>query len=249
MSKFNSKNSKKIKAIALTLRPLGGVTDDDIALFFNTIDGKVKYQYTITEKDGDSRHLHAALYLRTEMTLSSFNQMMKRKFQKTFEERNSIWKYAYVGKQMYNDDWVTKYLKEENEEGAKATDECVVLEDHLPDEEERGTYYSDVPHRQSKQQGDAYFLRLERLYYEYNPSRDLTLHESQPTLQQLESFMCRMMYKERRLNVMRDDRKLRRTIKCLRQFLLKCCKSYCWERGNVESEIDQIHTPWANDQM
>ena len=227
----------KIKSLALTLRPRGGITDDDIALFLNMVMDRTDYRHIILEKKDSERHIHAALYLRTETTLSAFNQMMKRKFEKIFEERQSIWKYAYKGKQMYNDDWVVQYLINANEgEGAKSEDECVVLESYLPDEEVRSTYYSDVPNaKKTRPSGDAYFLKLEKLYYEMIPEGTLAPSRD-PTLQEIEHFLCVMMFKERKLRIITDSRKMRRVCKCLQKFICKAT-AYCWAKGDVESDI------------
>lgn len=237
----------KYKSFSVTLRPSGGVTQDDIDMFMTFTERYAKYYYVITEKSSDERHIHAALYMNKERTTSAFNQQLKRIFQYSFQERGSIWKHAMSSHNMYNDDFYLKYLKEANEEdGDKADDDSVVIGNHVPPEEERWEYYQDTePRKATRTSGDPYFLKLEKLYYEYNPARDMTLPESQPTLQQLESFMCRMMYKERRLKVVTDSRKLRRLIKCLQQFIQKCCGTYCWEKGDVKSEMLDVHMPWA----
>lgn len=239
MSKFN-----KIKSVAVTLRPRGGVTDEDIALFMNIALDRVDYSYIITEKEGADRHIHAALYLKRETTLSAFNQIMKRKFLKTVEERESIWYHCYKGKQMYNDDWVQKYLMEENEEGAKATDECVVLEDNLPDEEVRATYYSEVAQRKSStgRTADPYYAKLIKMYMEKVP-KDRVGWNPNPTLQEVHEFLYEEMM-ELRIRVISDGRKYRRVCKMLQRLICwrckKCVKDYPFERGTIESEIDGI---------
>lgn len=238
----------KIKSIALTLRPRGGITDDDIALLLNIVLDRCDWLHVITEKTDAEKHIHAALYLKNETTLSAFNQLLRRKMLKSFEERNSIWKYACVSRTMYNDDFLKKYLMEQIKDGEAKDDEMIVLESKLPSEEERATYYSDVkPARKTRAHGDPYYLKLEKLYYEHAKQicedEDCmcnTLGPSEkPTLEQIERFLCRMMYKERRLNVISDSRKMRRVCKNLRCFIMKAT-AYCWAKGDVNSDVMQF---------
>lgn len=238
----------KVKALAITLRPRGGITDDDIAMFLNIVLDRTDWLHVITEKTDEERHIHAALYLKRETTVSAFTQTLKRKFEKSFDERKSIWKYATVVRTMYNDDFLSKYLIDENIEGAKSEDESVVLETKLPDEEVRASYYSDVPPRKkTRPHGDAYYLKLEKLYYEHAKQicedDDCMCHtlspSDKPTLEQIERFLCRMMYKERRLNVISDSRKMRRVCKNLRCFIMKKV-TYCWSKGDVNSDVMQF---------
>ena len=244
--------SNKIKSLAITLRPRGGVTDEDIAMFLNMVMDRTEFRHVITEKSEAERHIHAALYLRKETTVSAFGQLMKRKFEKIFEERKSIWKYAYKGTQMYNDDFLKNYLIGANEgEGAKSEDECVVVESYLPDEEVRKTYYSDTPNaKKTRPTGDAYYLKLEKLYYEYANQLDpdpvngamnqrRLRPTDRPTLEQIEEFLSDIMYRQRRINVIQDSRKMRRVCKNLRCFIMKATK-YCWSRGDVNSDVMQF---------
>lgn len=241
--------SNKIKSLAITLRPRGGITDDDIALFLNTVMDRTEFRHVILEKSEAERHLHAALYLRNETTVSAFGQLMKRKFEKSFDERKSIWKYAYKGTQMYNDDFLKNYLIGANEgEGAKSEDECVVLESHLPSEEVRKTYYTDTPNaKKTRPTGDAYYLKLEKLYYEHAKQHceqdGCTCRQlrptDKPTLEQIEEFLSDIMYRQRRINVIQDSRKMRRVCKNLRCFIMKATK-YCWSRGDVNSDVMQF---------
>lgn len=236
----------KIKSIALTLRPRGGITDDDIALLLNIVLDRCEWLHVITEKTDAEKHIHAALYLKNETTLSAFNQLLRRKMLKSFEERNSIWKYACVSRTMYNDDFLKKYLMEQIKDGEAKDDEMTVIESKLPSEEERAAYYSDVkPTRKTRTHGDPYYLKLEKLYYECHTlmqredGQTMLAPTREPTLEEIEHFLCKMMYDERRLNVISDSRKMRRVCKNLRCFIMKATR-YCWSKGNVESDVMQF---------
>lgn len=217
----------KFISYSLTLRPRGGITEDDLNLLKKITVKYCLYWFIITEKEDESRHIHAALYLKKETTVSAFNQMMKRVFEGTFLERESIWGVAYKAKPMYNDDFVSKYMTK--------GDKTVEVDSHIPDLVERCSYYRDIPTKKvGKQTGDPYFAKLEKLYFEYCPKGKLA-PSTEPTLQEMESFMCRMMFKERRIRVITDSRKMRRTCKCLRQYIMKAI-CYAWRQGDVTSE-------------
>lgn len=217
----------KYIAYSITLRPRGGITDTDIELLKKITVKYCKFYLIITEKQDEARHVHAALYLKKEVTSSHFNQMIKRVFEGTFLERESVWGVAYKCKPMYNDDFVSKYMTK--------GDSTQEIESHIPDLVERCSYYRDIEQKTKKAYvADPYFNKLEKLYFEYVPEGKVGSNP-EPTLQEMESFLCRMMFKERRIRVITDSRKMRRTCKCLKQYIMRCLK-YAWRQGDVTGE-------------
>jgi len=193
--------------------------DKHIEILSKYVKKKSKYYYVITEKKDDARHVHAALYLKDEVTTSSFGQTMKRMFDVVFQETGSVWKYACTFKPMFNDDFVSSYM----EKG----DETIEVLKNLPGEEERCTYYKDVPSKATRESyGDPYYMRLVRLYEEW-PDKT-----GRPDLYEIERFLMISMVKTQVLRAIPDDRKFRRTCKMLHMFLHKS-ESYLFETGDV----------------
>ena len=54
----------KYPSYSITLRPCGGIIQDDIDMLMKIIDKYAKYAYAITEKEDEERHIHVALYLK-----------------------------------------------------------------------------------------------------------------------------------------------------------------------------------------
>jgi len=209
----------KYSALSLTLRPRGGIQEKHIDILMSYVKKKTKYHYVITEKNDEARHIHAALFMMDEVTTSSFGQTMKRMFDSLFQETNSVWKYACTTKPMFNDDFVTTYM----EKG----DDTVEVSKTLPDEEERCTYYKDVPSKAKRDTyGDPYYMRLMRLYDQWE---DKT---GRPDLYEIERFLMISMVKNYTINAIPDDRKFRRTCKMLYMYLRKS-ESYLFETGDV----------------
>lgn len=225
----------KYQSYSITLRPYGGVTQDDIDMLMKLILKYTKYAYAITEKEDEERHIHAALYLKEEKTLSAFNQLMKRQFYDSVVERQSIWGVCYKAKPMYNDAWVAEYCMGQTKDGKPKADKMEVLYNHLPANEKRLEYYKDiVPRKINRNTGDPYFAKLERLYYEHVEHNELAPCR-EPTLQEMETFICEMMFKHRKIKVITDSRKMRRTCHCLQKYIMKGI-GYCWKTGNVEAD-------------
>lgn len=217
----------KYLSYSITLRPKGGVTDSDVDLVKKITVKYCKFYLIITEKEGEARHVHAALYLKKETTSSSFNQMMKRVFEKTLLERDSIWRFAYKSKPMYNDDFVTKYMAKE--------DNTKEIDRHLPDVVERCSYYRDIADKRNEYVADPFFHRLEQLYLEDIPKGKIGANP-EPTNEELKEWLGKMMYHERKIRIIRDSRKFRRVVKCLRYYIMKIC-DYPMERGDINSEM------------
>jgi hypothetical protein len=225
----------KYLSYSITLRPCGGIIQEDIKSLCKIIKKYCKYAYAITEKEGEERHIHAALYLNKEKSVSAFNQIMKREFFISVVERESIWGVCYKGKPMYNDSFVNDYLINQVKDGKGKTDKVEVLYENLPPNEKRLEYYKDiVPRKVNRNTGDPYFAKLERMYYEHIEHNELA-PDRQPTLQDMEHFICEMMFKHRRIKVITDSRKMRRVCKCLQRYIMKSI-GYCWRQGDVENE-------------
>lgn len=233
----------KIQALAVTLRPANGILNEDIEKFVKYVKMYCDYWYIVAEKTDEQRHIHAGLYLKKKWTVSKINETLRGKFKKSFEERGSIMGVAFVGKPMYDSNFVDQYLIAENKEGEKSEEVSEVIDDTLPVESIREQYYMEKIEKAKRQGGDAYYLKLEKLYYEMIPQGQLA-PSKEPTLQEIEHFLCVMMFKERRIRVISDSRKMRRLCHCLQKFICKAT-GYCWAKGDVESQFDGMHTPWS----
>lgn len=196
------------KSFSLTLRPLGGVTDaivkdfSDFVLGHKRTDGYI----IITEKLDDERHIHAAWFVFPAMTLDLCRQMFARRYKTKLEADGSVWRVAFNMSNIYNGDFVTKYLAKD--------DNTVVVANMLPSNHLE--YYQDrAPPEKFTQASDAYYAKLEKLWYEHRSSGlEITKYN-------VSNFMADMMYKTRTIRVLSDCRKIIQVVRALTQYLLK----------------------------
>lgn len=227
----------KYSAYSITLRPLSGITQDDIDMLMKLIDKYCVYAVAITEKEDDARHIHAGFFLTEEKTISAFNQIMKRQFRKSFEERESIWAVAYRGKPMYNDAFVKEYCLDQIKDGKSKDDAYEILFKNLPPNTKRLEFYKDVvPRSKFNPAADPYYAKLQKLWYELTPHNDLS-PDIELSNEDMHKFLYDLMFKYKKIRIISDSRKCRRLCKCLRHYIMNgkygC---YPWKSGNVESE-------------
>lgn len=197
--------SEKYLSFAVTYRSYGGVTDTEIHEFMKVVRNVSLYYYVITEKSDEKRHIHAALYLKTEALPSTFNQKFKRVLSRHCNDQTDL-KVAYVGKPMYNSDFLDKYL-------AKG-DDTVVIQKCLPEAATLESYYKNIK-RKRKAVTDHFYDKLEMLWYEHRSTI------SNPTLHELSEFLGDMMYDARKIRVISDPRRCKSIIYSLRNYLTR----------------------------
>jgi len=64
------------KTFAIIIRPRSGVSDTDIDRFVKWVKRNAEFYYVITEKSGDERHIHFALFLKKRKKRSNVTQMI-----------------------------------------------------------------------------------------------------------------------------------------------------------------------------
>ena len=94
---------------AITVRPYGGISDERIGHLEAWIMKTCQYYHIITEKTGEARHLHAAMYLKKAVTRSNFiNCLLAVKGLNLEPVERKVQREGV--KIMYNNDWMSKYL-------------------------------------------------------------------------------------------------------------------------------------------
>ncbi len=183
----------KIRTFAITVRPRGGVTPDDKTKFVKWIRRKAEYYRIIEEKEGTALHLHAGLFLKEETARSSVLTMMRRMFDRFSPEEHQVLRGGI--KIMYNMDWCLSYLN-------KPDEVMTVLADNLPEAGMLESWFPPVPDpkRAPAKKMSPMYQELEALWYEHQrPDIEKNAHNCR-------NFLYRMMYKDRLISVMRDDR-------------------------------------------
>lgn len=206
-------------SFAVTHRPRGGITDDDISLFTKWCRKQCAYFFVITEKEDEARHLHAALFLKKKTSHSNVANTILRVFKNLDVEERSVLRSGI--KAMYNSDFITSYM----EKG----DDTVVIERNLPEVSTLDSYFADVPDKRKRgpSAADPFYANLEKLWWEFKRP----IEETNPS--NLRNFLMNMMNKERRIRVISDNRKI---------FQISCALSrYINQETSFHVEPDQFH--------
>lgn len=198
----------KYKTYALTIRPLDGATrfHDDILCKF--VRKYCEYYYIVSEKLDDERHLHAGIFLKKALPRSNISQMLKRIFRDLTDEEKRVLNQGI--RIMYNMDFIDNYLNKDDDTELvlRNLPEASCLESYWPPSKEQEK-------AKAKAAVDKYYANLEYLWYQHqNPSVEINYDTCA-------RFLSRMMYSDRLVRVLRDDKAHAQCAKHLSRYLRK----------------------------
>lgn len=200
----------KCSTFALTIRPRNGVTDSMISTIVNWIKSRCLYYLIVTEKLDSARHVHAGIVLKKEVTRSNLCMSLSRLLNDSLdhEERRVFLSGIKI---MYNDDWINNYLNKD--------DDTVIIESSLPEAGFLESYYPVQETTTRKPRCSAYYVNLERLWYENKiPGTEVN------TLV-VRDFLFELMYNKRVIDIIRDDKGIVQVARHLVRFLKKATES------------------------
>lgn len=196
----------KFKTYALTLRPRNGITEQQVEAFVAWIRKRSEHYHVVSEKTGHAKHVHAALYLKVSVSRSNFCVVYSRllkKFGLDVEETVVASKGVKI---LYNNDFVLKYLDKD--------DDTVVIASCLPEVSRLESFYPPKPEVNSRaEQHSQYYWRLEVLWFKYT-SPEYEVHTANAR-----DFLFKMMYSERCIAVIKDDRQIIQVARHLTRWL------------------------------
>lgn len=183
------------RSYSVTLRPLDGVTDAQVTSITKWIRKVSVYYHVITEKTGSERHVHAGFILKEARPRSNVLQRLMQLFKDLSASEKSVFRSGL--RIMYNWDFIDSYLSKD--------DDTVVIASCLPEERHIEGYFppkADVSSASKKRKCSLYYHELEELWFQYNtPGCSVDTPSCR-------DFLFRMMYAERCLPVIRDDRQI-----------------------------------------
>jgi len=230
---------QKYNCVQFTLRPRGGILEEDITSVGTFIGKWCQYAHVITEKEGIERHVHCALILKESATMNSFNKKARRAFQYIADQDRGLLKVLYKGGPWYNEDWYVKYL-------AKG-DSTELIMSNMCSKEERESLYVDIPPEEQRrsQTADPYLAKLERLWIEDGQSlcRNVATGEInvRNSCVRISRWISKKCFKDRVLRVIYDERRMRRTVKMLCCYIAKGDIDYMY--GMTRDGVSDVHGP------
>lgn len=195
------------RSFALTVRPRDGVSDDHVTKMVKWCKRHCDYYHVVTEKTGHERHLHVGLFLKSPKTKSNIGVMMKCLYKDLEnEEKKVLLKGIAI---MYNADFIENYLDKD--------DDTVVIESCLPEAKHMEGYFPPKPKSTDTRarKCSAYYHELEHLWFEHvSPHMEINTVTAR-------DFLFKMMYSERCLAVIRDDKQIAQVARHLVRWLNK----------------------------
>lgn len=195
-------DSRTAKSFSITIRPKDGITTDHITKYQKWVAKKTTYSYTVTEKELHEKHIHSAIFFDTPQRIDNLKRSLISLFSFSGNEKY----HAVCIKTIYSHDWIS-YL----EKG----DSTVVLHSNLPEEHNIESYFSPTPNKTNKTTTLSYYGRLEKLWYEIQDAQ----HETNPA--SCRDFLFRLMYKDRLIEPLRDDKTIIQVSRHLSRYLQK----------------------------
>lgn len=201
------------RSYAFTFRPRDGVTDPQVTTMAKWIRKNAVYYKLITEKTGSERHIHVGFILHEARPRSNVLMRLMNLYKSLAPDEKSVLRSGL--KIMYNWDWVNAYLD-------KGDDTVVILE-NLPEDGHIESFFpakpSDTPVESRQKKCSLYYHELEALFYKHeNPGSEINTVT-------LRDFLFKMMYSERCIPVIRDDKMIIQTARHLCRWLNKSCTS------------------------
>lgn len=198
----------KYQSFAITFRPRNGVTDKHITKFMKYVRRTCTYYHVVTEKSNEERHLHAGLFLTAAKLKANVITDLKR-LDPTLddEEKRNINRGVRI---QYNLDFIQNYLDKD--------DDTVVIGSNLPEKGRLESYWPPMEEQRlamAQKATDKYYANLEALWYQHTPP-------NQPvTKENCVMFLGDMMFNERKIRVMRDDKHIKNVAVMLTRYLTK----------------------------
>lgn len=184
---------QKFRTYAVTLRPRNGIDDSQASKIVAWMKKRCTHLHVVSEKTGSARHVHAALYLKMDVTRSNFATVLVRLgAQLGFDEEEKVILRKGI-RILYSDDFVQSYLDKD--------DDTEVLISDLP---AVGTLYDWYPPKPSPVVHTAkhskYYWDLELLWNTHKRPVE------ECNTQNVRNFLFDMMYNKRCIPVIRDDK-------------------------------------------
>lgn len=208
----NDQNCKmpelKESVYAITHRPKDGVSDHDIHVLTEYLRKKGKYYKVITEKEGHERHIHAVVYLKEPVLKKNIVRAVLDLYKDLLPEEKMVLRQGVkVSKSIQWLDYLAK------------GDSTVVIAENLPEVSHLESYYPERPTTERESKKVTYYLRLERLWYEH------VSPDKVPNPENCRHFLFNMMYNERLIDVIRDDKTIIQVSRHLARYINKVKES------------------------
>lgn len=202
--------SSKYRSFAITVRPQQGIVKDSELEqeLIKYLRKKIYYAY-VFEKEHEARHLHAQIWLDVSTRKDDIQKTLKRiqgKYDPNWSPASQKVLVSGV-KIAYNDSFADNYMNKENEAVYNPPNDTT---EYYPTEEEQEKV------RNKANAVDRHFHHLKELFEEDNIELDV-IHAK--ALDQISQWYYKVMFKDKKIQVVIDDKRRKQTVKCLLHYI------------------------------
>lgn len=196
---------------AMTYNPTHGISDAEIECLHNHIKEKCTYYTCITEKTGERKHMHAAMFFFKPKRTSNVKLALGRlKFgESTFRpesDKHSQWDKSMKVKVIYNDGWSQNYMDKD--------DDTVEIGENLPkDLKDLEDYYCPENNMPTGKSLNPWYQKLERMWQATHKPEDEIYFDV------VSNFVAKCMFDDRILVVISDPRRMRQQVRALVSYM------------------------------
>lgn len=211
------------KSFAITVRPRLGITNDTIDAIKSWLN-KQNHSVAVLEMEDEARHLHAQIWLDEGRTKDDVGKAVKRICERTIEDWDAAQaKVLRGGIKIAYTDWYLEYLLDnENKENPN------VIINNPPDKTEQ--YYPSEEEQEAVRlcstATDPRFFKMEQDANVY-----FTKYDKEITLKNVAAWLCYVMFEERTMKVLINQRD--------RTALCKTLYAYMTKSSNIELFLEK----------
>ena len=197
---------RELIAICITVRPKNGLHNEYASAIEKWLTNQ-KYHLYVYEMEDEARHLHAQIFGKYKI-----NNIRKALF-RIADKNDPDWSPASKKvlsqgvKYAYNDYFINTYMTKDNKPQGTLPEETTLYYPSLEEQEEIK--------KKSEKVADAYFNHLKNLWEEENPEYET----HQFTNIDIAKFYYNMMFKVKKIAVIRDSKQRKQNAQCLLHYI------------------------------
>lgn len=206
-----TEHGSKFKSFCITVRPKDGLHGEYAAAVEKYIKKQQYYVYQY-EKEAEAKHIHAQIFFEEPVRKSNIQTALKRIAEKHDNNWGAASRKVLVSgvKIAYNDNFMDNYITKEN--GTIAMDQYNPppnTEEFYPSEAEQSAAQA------AANAADNHFHKLKTLWELHNPDYS----EHQKTLKDIGLFIYNLMFVDKVIPVIQDDRRRKQLAKALTHYI------------------------------
>lgn len=207
---MSQEHSKKYKSFCITVRPRGGLHGEYDEAVVKYIRKQLYYVYNY-EKEAEARHIHAQIFFDEPVRKSNVQTALKRIAEKHDKDWSPSSRKVLVSgvKIAYNDNFMDNYITKDGD---------INLENYKPPDATQDYYPSEEEQAQAIAQAGAVDQKFHRLKQLWELEHEEYI-EHQKTLKDVGHFIYKLMFEDKLIDVIADDRRRKQLVKALTHYI------------------------------